>query len=157
METSDLAIRPATYADAAGIAQCVHNAYEHYIPILGMNPNPMLENYGELIEHCRVFVIADSDLIVGLIVLEIADEGFLLNNIAVHPKYQGRGYGRLLLNFAEREAMHNGYSSIYLYTNVKMTENQVIYKKRGYVEFARRNVNGRHGVFMRKMLPNADT
>jgi GNAT superfamily N-acetyltransferase len=157
METSDLVIRAAKYADVSDIAQCVHNAYVHYVPILGMKPNPMLDDYGEIIEHCCVFVIANSDLIMGVIVLEISDEGFLLDNIAVHPKYQGRGLGSLLLDFAEQEAMRNGYSSIYLYTNVKMTENQIIYKKRGYVEFARRNVNGRHGVFMRKFLANANS
>ena len=42
--------------------------------------------------------------------------------------------------------------AIGLYTHEKMTENQVLYAKIGYVEFDRQTVNGRARVYMRKTL-----
>lgn len=150
MHLSDLAIRPATQSDVPQITECVRLAYEKYIPLLGMKPNPMLDDYSEIIEKHQLSVMVVAEVVVGIVVLEITDEGFLLNNIAVHPDYKGQGFGRVLLGFAENQAIQNGFKSIYLYTNVKMLENQAIYAARGYVEYARRDVNGRHGVFMRK-------
>jgi hypothetical protein len=42
--------------------------------------------------------------------------------------------------------------SIYLYTHEKMTENQILYSKIGYVEYARRVENGFPRVYMKKNL-----
>lgn len=115
-----------------------------------MKPNPMLDDYESIVGRCQVTVLTKGDALAGLIVLEATDEGFLLNNIAVDPLHRGKGLGSLLLQFAEDEARRQGYGAIYLYTNVKMTENQAIYAARGYSEFSRRAVNGRDAVFMRK-------
>jgi ribosomal protein S18 acetylase RimI-like enzyme len=60
--------------------------------------------------------------------------------------------GRLLLEFSESEARRQGYPEIYLYTHEKMTENQALYSKIGYVEYDRRNEEGLRRVFMRKKL-----
>jgi GNAT superfamily N-acetyltransferase len=72
--------------------------------------------------------------------------------VAVIPECQGTGVGRLLLQFAESEALRLGYESIYLYTNAKMTENQVFYPKIGYVEYDRRFDGGYDRIFYRKQL-----
>ena len=63
---------------------------------------------------------------------------FLLDNIAVRPDRQGRGYGRQLLNFAEAEAIRQGWNAITLYTHVLMVENIAIYTARGYAKRERR-------------------
>jgi N-acetylglutamate synthase-like GNAT family acetyltransferase len=152
LEQHPVEIRPATEMDALGVSQCVQSAYEHYIPIIGMKPNPMLDDYHVVIEQKQVSVLTFADQIIGVVVLEETDEGFLLNNVAITPRYQDKGFGSLLLQFAEKEAMRQGYSAIYLYTNAKMMDNQAIYAARGYVEYERRKVNGRDGVFMRKDL-----
>jgi GNAT superfamily N-acetyltransferase len=105
----------------------------------------------EILEH-QVFVVEKDVQIVGVLVLCIKDEGFLLDVIAVEPLAQGMGIGRLLLKFAETEAQRQGYKSIYLYTHEKMIENQTLYSKIGYVEFDRRFENGLARVYMRKQL-----
>jgi ribosomal protein S18 acetylase RimI-like enzyme len=53
---------------------------------------------------------------------------------------------------AESEARSAGFDSIYLYTHEKMTENQALYAKIGYVEYARRLDGGLPRVYMRKRL-----
>lgn len=153
MDLSDSVIRPATQSDVPEIAECVRLAYEKYVSLLGMKPNPMLEDYREVVERARVSVLIVKNRLAGVVVLEVTDEGFLLNNVAVHPSQTGKGFGSQLLCYAEQEAIRNGFESMYLYTNVKMLENQAIYAARGFVEYARREVNGRHGVFMRKTFP----
>ena len=62
------------------------------------------------------------------------------------------GANRALLEFAEGEALRRGYHSIYLYTNVKMTANQVLYPKIGYVAYERKFDQGYDRIFYRKKL-----
>ena len=75
-----------------------------------------------------------------------------IENVAVHPAHQHRGFGRRLLLFAERQAVSNGLSEMRLYTNEVMTENIRYYRRLGYQEIDRRTENGFRRVFMRKGL-----
>jgi|SRR5215212_3348186 ribosomal protein S18 acetylase RimI-like enzyme len=77
--------------------------------------------------------------IVGVIVLTVTDEGFLIDNVAVEPSHRGKGLGKALLEFAEAEARRTGFDYIYLYTHQKMTENLVLYSSIGYCEYDRRS------------------
>jgi GNAT superfamily N-acetyltransferase len=54
---------------------------------------------------------------VGIIVLMVTDEGFLVDNVAVHPSHRRTGLGRAFLEFAEAEARRAGFDSSYLYTH----------------------------------------
>ena len=112
----------------------------------------MTADYGKVIEECRATVVEDRDRIIGVLVLAVTEEGFLLENVAVDPSHRGKGLGRILLEFAEAEARREGFESIYLYTHEKMTENQALYAKIGYVEFERRTEKGLPRVYMRKLL-----
>jgi ribosomal protein S18 acetylase RimI-like enzyme len=76
----------------------------------------------------------------------------LLDNIAIKPEFQGRGIGRILLDFAEKEAGRQGFSEIRLYTHVTMVENLALYKRIGFAETHRATVNGYDRVYMRKEL-----
>ena len=71
-----------------------------------------------------------------MIVLAVTDEGFLIDNVAVHPISRGTRLGKSLLEFAEVEARRAGFDSLYLFTHEKMTENQALYGRLGYVEYA---------------------
>ncbi len=146
----DFILRSAVDNDAAAITACVHHAFDHYVERIGRKPGPMLMKYDKEIREHQVFVVEESGQIVGSLVLCIKEEGFLLDVIAVEPLWQGRGVGRMLLEFAEVEAQRQGYQSIYLYTHEKMTENQLLYSKIGYVEYDRRSENGLARVYMRK-------
>jgi ribosomal protein S18 acetylase RimI-like enzyme len=145
--------RAAAPGDAADAAACVDAAYRHYIERNGLVPGPMRDDYAALIRDHDVTVVEHDGRIVGILVLKVAAEGFLLDNIAVLPAHQGTGVGRHLLALAEEEARRRGYDSIYLYTQEIMTENRALYERIGYVEYARRHELGLHRVYLRKPLP----
>lgn len=152
MDKKEISIRTAVAADAEPVAACVQRAYQHYVERIGRPPGPMLDDYARVIAEREVYVAEAGGQIVGVLVLGPADEGFLLDNIAVSPDVQGRGLGRRLLDLAEARARAAGFTSIYLYTHEKMVENQAIYSKTGYVEYERRTEGGLTRVFMRKQL-----
>jgi ribosomal protein S18 acetylase RimI-like enzyme len=144
--------RSATAADASAVAGLVESAYEHYVERIGRPPGPMTDDYAEVIRDHQVTVAERRDAIVGVIVLTVTDEGFLIENVAVHPSVRGTGLGRALLEFAEAEARHAGFDSIYLYTHEKMVENLALYSRIGYVEYDRRSQGEFSLVYMRKHL-----
>jgi ribosomal protein S18 acetylase RimI-like enzyme len=97
--------------------------------------------------------VAEHDAaIVGVVVLTVTDEGFLVDNVAVHPSRRGTGLGRALLQVAEAEARHAGFDAIHLYTHEQMTENLALYSRIGYVEYDRRSQGAFSLVYMRKQL-----
>ena len=145
-------IRRAVAGDAEGAAACVRAAYQHYVERNGRLPGPMRDDYAAAIRDREAYVAFIDASIVGLLVLDRTDEGFLRENIAVLPGLQKTGIGRALLELAERAAAQHGYTSIYLYTQDVMTENQALYAKIGYVEYARRTEEGLNRVYMRKRL-----
>jgi GNAT superfamily N-acetyltransferase len=144
--------RPATGADAAGVAALVEAAYGHYVERLGMPPRPMTDDYTTVIRDHQVTVAERHGAIGGVVVLTVTEEGFLIDNVAVHPSHRGTGLGRALLQFAEGEARRAGFDSIYLYTHELMTENLALYARIGYVEYDRRSQGAFSLVYMRKQL-----
>jgi ribosomal protein S18 acetylase RimI-like enzyme len=144
--------RPAAAPDASKVAELVDAAYGHYVERIGVLPGPMTDDYAEVIGTHRVTVAEQHGAVVGVIVLAVTDEGFLVDNVAVHPGHRGRGLGRALLEFAEAEARRAGFDSIYLYTHEKMTENLALYAKIGYVEYERRSQGAFSLVYLRKQL-----
>jgi ribosomal protein S18 acetylase RimI-like enzyme len=155
MSPPEITLRPAADRDAEAVATLVDAAYGHYVGRIGRKPMPMTLDYGDEIREKQATVALEGDEVVGVLVLDTTDEGFLIHNVAVHPRRKGEGIGRALLELAESEARRAGFDSIYLFTHEKMTENQELYARIGYVEFDRRQVEDLHIVFMRKQLPEA--
>ena len=142
--------RPARAEDIEGITACVNAAYTPYIERIGRKPGPMLEDYSKVIAEKRVTVAECSGTVAGVLVLALTPEGLLLENVAALPSH--RGIGKALLQYAESEARRQGFGSLYLYTHEKMTENQALYSKIGYVEYDRRVEYGFPRIYMRKSL-----
>jgi ribosomal protein S18 acetylase RimI-like enzyme len=134
------------------VAELVDAAYGHYVERIGMLPGPMTNDYADVIRNRQVTVAERQGAIVGIIVLTVTDEGFLVDNVAVHPSHRGTGLGRALLQFAEAEAQRAGFDAIYLYTHEKMTENLALYARIGYVEYDRRSQGAFSRVYLRKHL-----
>lgn len=145
-------IRAATPQDAGAITRCVCAAYLQHIERVGKQPWPMLQDYSNVIRTSQVHVAEREGRILGVLELLVTDQGFLLDSIAVDPSAHGTGIGRHLLLFAEEEAKRQGFDSIYLMTNEKMTGNQELYARIGYVLFDRQTVHGYSRVLMRKPL-----
>jgi ribosomal protein S18 acetylase RimI-like enzyme len=134
------------------VAELVAAAYGHYVERLGRPPRPMTDDYEEIIRTRQVTVAERGGAIVGVVVLAVTDEGFLIDNVAFHPAHRGTGLGRALLEFAEAEARRAGFDAIYLYTHEKMTENLALYARIGYLEYERRSQGEFSLVYLRKQL-----
>jgi ribosomal protein S18 acetylase RimI-like enzyme len=145
-------IRPAIAHDVESVRAVVLAAYQHYVPVIGRAPAPMLDDYAARIAARQVWVLEDADGIDGVLVLEDGPDRFLLDNIAVRPERQGLGFGRMLLDFAEAEAVRCGSDAVTLYTNAVMARNIAIYTARGYVETGRVREKGFERVYMEKRL-----
>jgi GNAT superfamily N-acetyltransferase len=137
--------------DLQRVEAVVHAAYVGYVAINGKSPGPMLDDYATLIAQSRVHVLDDGD-VVGVLVLLPEPGVMLLDNVAIDPPVQGKGYGRRLLAFAEDEALRAGFSRIRLYTQVIMTRNISLYSRLGYIETHRGEEKGLARVYMRKQL-----
>jgi GNAT superfamily N-acetyltransferase len=150
---SEVKLRRAGLSDAAAVAACVQHAYARYEGRLPRPPKPVLADYALVVERTFTFLLESRDgACVGVLVLIEKSDHLLLDNVAVEPAWQGRGLGRRLLELAESEALRLGFDEVRLYTNALMTENRALYARVGYVEYERREVEGRDTVFMRKHL-----
>lgn len=114
----------------------------------------MTADYIGLIRSGVVYVLhppAEEDIL-GVLVLRASAEALWIENVAVQPQHQHRGYGRRLLQFAEEQARATGVGELRLYTNELMVENIRLYTRLGWVEFDRRLEEGFRRVFMRKSV-----
>lgn len=145
-------IRLAQKADRAYVEAIVEAAYRPYLERMDRPPGPMVDDYGKRIAAGQAHVLEDDGKIVGILVLEPGDDFLLLDNIAIDPACQGRGYGKILMDFAEEEARRRTFNAIVLYTNEVMRENIAIYQRLGYTEVERKAVAGYDRVYMRKTL-----
>ena len=112
----------------------------------------MSDDYGSLIDAGVVYVVEQEGHVKGMIVLIAENDALLLDNVAVDPGAQGRGLGRMMLEFAERTAKEAGYRAVRLYTNEAMGENIGLYSRIGYRETHRDEEKGFKRVYMTKCL-----
>lgn len=146
-----LDIRPALAADLSAVQACVNHAFSVYIPRIGHEPMPMQTDYAPLIEQGRVSVLMDGELH-GVLVMMPQGASMYIDVIAIEPRFQGQGLGRLLMAFAESQARALHLKELTLFTHEKMTENLRFYGLLGFVEVKREEVGGFHRVFLAKQL-----
>lgn len=143
--------RRARPTDASAIAALVTAAYEHYIPLLGRTPLPMLADHAAAIEEHDVWLVDGQDgRPVAVIELVPHPDHLWIENVAVHPTAQGRGLGRALLRFAEREAERLDVPELRLLTNERYVSNIAMYTRYGYEETQRVPYLGTDLVHFRK-------
>lgn len=158
--THGVEIEEALVSDAEAIKQIVLAAYSKYVPRMGgQEPAPMAADYHTIIasRSQEVFVLrrqGDGKVLGSVLLSDPGDGSIKVNNLVVDAAAQGRGYGRLLMDFAEGVARERGRAALTLFTNEKMTENIVLYPKMGFVEVGRRVEDGYSRVYFRKALPS---
>src|ERR1700749_3174445 len=90
-------IRPAVPEDAARIRDLTRAAYAKWVALIGREPLPMQADYERAVaEHTIDLLIADGAL-AGVLETILRPDHLWIENVAVAPKRQSRGYGRLLL------------------------------------------------------------
>jgi ribosomal protein S18 acetylase RimI-like enzyme len=145
--------RQAAAADLPAISAVITAAYTRYLSRMDKPPGPMLRDYGPSIAAGHTWVVGDP--VIGVITLVPESDHLYIENVALDPAAQGRGLGRMLMEFAEQEAARQGLSKMTLLTHEVMTENQAIYARLGYTEVDRRTENGYRRIFMEKHLPRS--
>ena len=93
---TELMIRKATVADAAGVSALMRGAYTPYLSRVEGPLPPLEANYAEEIERRQTWVMDEGGAIIGALFLDVAEDHMVLVNVAVSPDHQGRGLGRPL-------------------------------------------------------------
>lgn len=147
-----MAIRPADAHDADTVQRVVVRAYQAYVARIGRSPQPMTMDYAALIQGGDVRVLTQDSAIVGVIVLSDRPDHLLIDNVAIDPIHQRKGYGKVLLAFAEQEARNRDHWQVRLYTNEAMTESLALYRSLGYRETHRATEDGYRRIYLSKAL-----
>jgi ribosomal protein S18 acetylase RimI-like enzyme len=148
-------IRRAQAYDVAAITTLTQAAYSKWVPIIGREPLPMKVDYAEAFKIHRFDLLYENDALAALIETVEKDGGLLIENVAVRPGFQKRGYGRMLLAHAEELATSQGLPVVRLYTNSKFEENIALYKALGYNVHHEEPANGGIAVHMEKVIKAA--
>ena len=121
-------LRPASGADVAAIADLVDAAYGPYVERIGMRPRPMDEDYGEVIRERQV-TVAESEGALVEVVLGTTEDGFLIDNVAVHPAHRGKGWDEPSSSWPRPRRGRAGFASIYLFTHEGLVESRALYEQ----------------------------
>lgn len=109
----------------------------------------------------RVYLEDRGEFIVGVSDGEILAMGALkktdtdraeIKRMRVHPDFQGRGYGGLILQHLETEARRLGYKTLHLETTTLQVAAQMLYEKFGYERTGGRTVGGFKTIIYQKHL-----
>jgi GNAT superfamily N-acetyltransferase len=125
-------LRRAAPADAPAIRALTRAAYAKWVPVIGREPKPMVADYAEAVRNHRIDLLYVGGKLAALIETILKTDHLLIENVAVSPVFQGRGYGRKLMAHAEQLAASLGHGEIRLYTNKLFVENVQLYRKLGY-------------------------
>ncbi|AYD02275.1 GNAT family N-acetyltransferase [Neorhizobium sp. NCHU2750] len=149
--------RSASNADVAMIRDLVRDAYQRWVLVVGREPLPMVADYDKAVAEHRFDIAEVSGHVVGLIETMLDDDHLWIENVAVKPAEQGKGYGRLLLALAEKLALEAGRHEVRLLTNEAFAANVSLYGKLGYVVTTSRPFKGGFTLYMSKTLHPAAT
>jgi GNAT superfamily N-acetyltransferase len=135
-------IRAGVASDADAITELTLLAYAKWVPLIGRKPLPMTVDYSVAVTQHRFDLLYHAMTLAGLI--ETVDEAdcVLIENVAVHPEFQGRGYGRRLLAHTETLAAQAGIGRMRLYTNSMFEANIALYRSLGYTADREEPFNG---------------
>jgi ribosomal protein S18 acetylase RimI-like enzyme len=128
-------------------------AYARWAKLIGREPKPMLADYDNAVRRHLIDLLYASGELVALIEMIQEPDHLLIENLAVSPACQGRGYGRTLMAHAEQLAASLGYGQVRLYTNKLFATNVHLYRRLGYgVDREETFPNGGVAVHMSKRL-----
>ena len=134
-------LRRYTSTDQEAVAYLHVHVIQHVGAYLGRGPwdddvyaieETYLNNHGEFLigEWDGVFVAMGALRRTGPQRAEI-------KRMRVHPDYQGRGLGQLILSELEARARALGYTTLHLNTSVVQIPAQKLYEKNGFREVSR--------------------
>ncbi len=148
----EVSLRLGGAADADAIRGLTREAYAKWVPLIGREPLPMRIDYAEAVKIHRFDLLEVGGRLAALIETVRDGDQLLIENVAVAPAFQGRGFGVRLLKLAEQQAAEAGLVGTRLYTKKLFAENISLYAALGYQVEREEALNGGVAVHMRKAL-----
>jgi len=138
--------------DRAAIEALQQAAYARNRGILGVEPLPLLADYGALFQSHEFWLLDGVAAPRGLLVLEKRPKDLLIWSVAVSPVAQGQGVGTRLLDFAQTRARELKRRKLRLYTGEKLVRNVAWYQRHGYAVEGREELADRVIIHMVKTI-----
>lgn len=142
----------ATKDDLDSILNIILTSYQKWVPIIGRKPTPMTADYTKSINEHDIYLLKSDKNIFGLIEIIKKENHIWIENVSVHPKHQGNGFGKKLLLHAEYIASINEFEFIRLQTNKEFYENIKLYNNFGYKIIREEPFMGGKTVYMEKNI-----
>ncbi|GLQ55139.1 GNAT family N-acetyltransferase [Devosia nitrariae] len=142
--------RAATDDDAATVREIVRAAYAKWVSVIGREPLPMKADYEAAVRDHEIDLICSGAGVVGLIETILREDHLWIENVAVRPGEQGKGFGRRLLAHAQAKALDAGRTELRLLTNAAFESNVALYRSVGYVITAEEPFMGATTIHMSK-------
>lgn len=138
----DFSIRPITSADNAAVAQLIRtNLEQHGLALPGtVYDDPEVFCLSKFYQEsaARAYFVLDwcGEVLGGAGFGELAGEPGIceLQKLYLHDKVKGKGLGRRLLEYVEKQAQVAGYTKIYLETHDALAAAMRLYAAAGYRE-----------------------
>jgi ribosomal protein S18 acetylase RimI-like enzyme len=89
---------------------------------LAVKPKPMTADYAEAVQKHRFDLLYVNGELAAVIETIRCSDHLLIENVAVSPSFQGKGYGRMLMAHAEKLAASSNFGEVKLYTNKLFVE-----------------------------------
>lgn len=145
-------IRIATISDANAVTSLTRTAYAKWVPVIGREPLPMKADHAAFIRDHRVDLLFAGPALAALIEMIQRENDLLIENVAVAPCFQKRGYGRRMVAHAEQLAVQAGLEVVRLYTSSRFEENLHLYASLGYHVEREEAANGGVAIHMLKRV-----
>ena len=144
-------IRKATKRNIDAILDITRACAKHMISqnILQWNAHyPSRDAFEKDLDRQELFVLETDNTIVSCIVIStLMDNEYIpihwltpnsnnmyIHRLAVHPNYQGHGFAKHMMTYAEDYSKKNNYRSVRLDTFSQNKKNQNMYESRGYTK-----------------------
>jgi len=123
----------AMAVDLARVVALQQAAYARNRDLLGVEPLPLMADYGEIFRTMEVWLEERDGQLAGVLILEPHVSHLLIWSIATNPDTQTHGVGKSLLRFAEARAKQLELSTMRLYTGTRLTHLVSWYGRNSYV------------------------
>jgi len=154
----DLRIRRAGPPDADAVRSLTREAYAQWIAVIGREPLPMKADYEKAVREHEIDLLYAHDRLVALIEVFLRADHLFIENIAVLPEHQGKGFGRHLLRHAEAKTSSAGLTELRLLTNQAFATNVRLYQSVGFrIDRTEPHFGGGTTVYMSKPLAGGES
>lgn len=145
----------------SNMQQSVGDFFEKCFSAVGIPYSPM-DRHADIADVEQYYMrngcfwcMFDNEVLIGTVAVRIIDidnKVLELKRMFILPEYQGKGYGRLLLEYAIDYARKQQYNRICLDTRKQFSAAQHLYRSSGFQETEKYNDNERAELYFELVL-----